>query len=384
MTWDPAVALRPTVCFVAANHGVAWGASEFLWAGAAGELLAQGNLHVVACVGERSLVVPAIDRLRRAGCTIVARPREEDEEAFGRTAVPDSSASKLATLQPDLVVVSQGDNREGFPWMEHFADSGVPYVSLAHRASEWDWPHSVIVDRLRGAYLGATATHFVSEHNLRLTERMICADLPHASVVRNPFGVDYDRTVPWPASSDTFRLACVARFDLESKAHDVLLDVLAEPKWRRRTLEVDLIGREGPHLELIGEMRTFLGLEQVHIRTSVDDIRAVWAECHGLVLPSRKEGLPVAIVEAMLAGRPCIGTDVGGVSEVVEHGRSGWVAESPTAAALDRALESAWRSRHDWNVVGAHASRQIRSLVPRDPVGAYVDLLVQVLRQVSG
>lgn len=383
MTCDPGVTGRPTVCFVAANHGVAWGASEFLWAGAAGELLDRGNVHVVACVGEPSLVVPAVGGLRRAGCTIVARPRNEDEEAFRRTTVPNSTARQLDALQPDLVLVSQGDNREGFPWMEHFAASGVPYVSLAHRASEWDWPHSVLVNRLRCAYLGATATHFVSEHNLRLTERMICAHLPHASVVRSPFGVDYDQTVPWPASDDTFRLACVARFDLESKAHDVLLEVLAQPKWRRRPLAVDLVGREGPHLELVGEMRAFRGLENVRLRTSVDDIRALWAECHGLVLPSRKEGLPVAIIEAMLAGRPCVGMDVGGVREVVEHGRTGWIAESPTTAALDRALESAWRSRRDWSLVGAHAARQIRSLVPRDPVGAYVDVLVSLLREVS-
>ncbi len=87
-------------------------------------------------------------------------------------------------------------------------------------------------------------------------------------------------------------MACVARLDLESKAHDVLFNVLAAPKWRQRALEVDVVGREGPHMQLLHDLSEFLGLERVRFRDSADEISSVWAECHALVLPSRKEGLP--------------------------------------------------------------------------------------------
>jgi glycosyltransferase involved in cell wall biosynthesis len=174
-------------------------------------------------------------------------------------------------------------------------------------------------------------------------------------------------------------MACVARLDLESKAHDVLFDVLATPKWRSRALAVEIVGREGPHVDLLRELSRFLQLERVTFNDSVEQISSIWEQCHALILPSRKEGQPVAVVEAMLAGRPCLVTDIGGSAEFVEHARSGWVAESPTEPAIDRALDLAWESRSQWTVMGSYAARTIRSLVPADPAGTYADLLLGFL-----
>lgn len=371
----------PSVCFVAANQGVPWGASEFLWAGAAEVLASRGSIDVTACVKGWSSEVGAVRRLMSAGCQILVRPTLEDEHAFWRAEVPAEPAAELLRIRPSLVVVSHGDNREGLSWMEFCAAHGLRFVSVAHRASEWDWPDNAIVPRLRAAYLAAHAAHFVSEHNLRLTEQMISTRLQRAAIVRNPYNVDYGVAVPWPARGEPPRMACVARLDLESKAHDVLFNVLAASKWRDRELHVDVVGRDGPHTRLLRELVAFLRLERVSFLDTVEDIRSVWARCHALVLPSRKEGFPVATVEAMLSGRPCLVTDVGGSAEAVEPGRTGWVAESPTVAAFDRALEQAWRTRDQWATMGSHAARRIRSLVPADPAGTYADKLLQILEE---
>ena len=58
------------------------------------------------------------------------------------------------------------------------------------------------------------------------------------------------------------------------------------------------------------------------------------------VLPSYTEGLPVAMLEAMAAGLAVVVTDVGGISEIVAHGRNGWLlAEaSEVGVALAEAL----------------------------------------------
>src|SRR5690606_10511946 len=145
-------------------------------------------------------------------------------------------------------------------------------------------------------------------------------------------------------------------------------------------IRIDIVGREGPHVQVLRELSQFLDLGQhLTFRDSVDDIAEVWAECHALVLPSRREGMPVAIVEAMLSGRPCLVTDVGGCAEIVEHGRSGWVADYPTVNALDRALDLAWEARDDWAAMGRYAASAIRSLVPADPAGEYADLLLRIL-----
>lgn len=368
----------PSVCFVAANQGVPWGASELLWSGAA-EVFATRGVDVTACVKGWSSELAPVRRLRSAGCRIVIRPTLEDEHAFWRSQVPAKAALEVLQHRPHLVVISHGDNREGLPWMEFCASHRLPFVSVAHRASEHDWPDDLLVPRLKAAYIAARASHFVSEHNLRLTELMINTHLNRTAIVRNPYSVDYRGAVAWPTGDGPLRMACVARLDLESKAHDVLFNVLATPKWRNRELYVDVVGREGPHVRLLRELAAHLQLDRIRFRNNVENIRSVWAECHALVLPSRKEGFPVAIVEAMLSGRPCLVTDVGGSAEAVDEGRSGWVAESPTVAALDRALELAWHSRDRWPSMGGHAARAIRSLVPADPARVYADLLLRTL-----
>lgn len=370
----------PTVCFIATNQAVPWGASEFLWAGAAQALAGRPGIDVTICIKGWSTTVPAVQRLAASGCTLLVRPVDSDGHPFEHGAVLAGAARQVAGLQPDLVVVSHGDNREGLPWMEFCAERGLRFVTIAHRASEWDWPGSDLVPRLRAAYLAASACHFVSQHNLRLTERMICAHLPRAAVVRNPFNVSYASPVPWPQQTDgVWRMACVARLDLESKAHDVLFDVLSARKWRDRDLAVEIVGREGQHKALLRELCGFVGLDRVTFHDSVQHISSVWQRCHALLLPSRKEGLPVAIVEAMLCGRPCLVTDTAGAGEIVEHGRSGWVAESPTSGALDRALELAWEARAQWAAMGSYAARRIVSMVPADPAGTYADLLLGAL-----
>lgn len=370
-----------SICFCAANPE--WGASEFLWADAATVAATRPGVEVSACVNGSFLEVAAVRRLGSTGARIVVRSPEADEQAFETGEVPPEAAREVLRLRPDLVVISHGDNREGLAWMEFCAANRLRFVSLAHRASEWDWPDDAVARRLRSAYLSARATHFVSAHNRDLTEQSIGARLPRAEIVRNPYHVGYTEEIPWPADDGVFRMACVARLDLESKAQDVLFNVLATTKWRERPLHVDIVGREGPHTRLLRDLAGFLGLRRVRFRDSVEKISSVWAECQALVLPSRKEGLPVAIVEAMLAGRPCLVTDVGGSAEVVEEGRSGWVAEGPYVKAMDRALELAWQSRAEWSSMGAFAARAIRSLVPADPAGSYADLLMKVLRETS-
>jgi glycosyltransferase involved in cell wall biosynthesis len=97
----------------------------------------------------------------------------------------------------------------------------------------------------------------------------------------------------------------------------------------------------------------------------VSDIRALWAENHLLVLASRLEGTPLALVEAMLCGRPAVVTDVGGNTEWVDDGQTGWVAEAGSARHVGAALERAWSAAAEWETVGRRA-REI-ALAQYDP-----------------
>ena len=70
----------------------------------------------------------------------------------------------------------------------------------------------------------------------------------------------------------------------------------------------------------------------------VKDIAEVWAQAHIAVLPSRREGLPKALLEAAACGRPMIATDVPGCREVVLSGETGLLVPLDDPAALADAI----------------------------------------------
>ena len=68
------------------------------------------------------------------------------------------------------------------------------------------------------------------------------------------------------------------------------------------------------------------------------DVRSVYLGIDGLVLPSRWEGFPNVVLEALAHGVPVIATDVGDVRKLVEPGTSGWVVPTGDAGALASAI----------------------------------------------
>jgi glycosyltransferase involved in cell wall biosynthesis len=83
-----------------------------------------------------------------------------------------------------------------------------------------------------------------------------------------------------------------------------------------------------------------------------------------LVLPSRSEGLGRVILEAFARGRPVVATRVGGIPDLVEHGRTGLLVEPGDAAALAAALTSVLSDRDLARTLGRAAHEASGSLVP--------------------
>lgn len=364
----------------------AWGGSEELWAGAARRLARDGNeVSVVKTFVDtnhpriRELIEQGIgvQDYYRCGIPRLARyvhsllpsqlrflPIGEEERVFGLT-------RRIRALSPDLAVISQGENFDGLQFCNACQETGVPYVLICQKASDLNWPHDCIRTTMQRAFSEAEHVFFVSEHNRGLTERQIACRLLHSEVVRNPYQTQVDEPLPYPDfSSGRLRLACVARLFVLEKGQDTLLDVLALPKWRSRNLEVNFYG-SGMHREALDRVRGMLELDNVCFRGFTNDITEVWRQHHALILPSRAEGLPLALVEAMLCGRAGIVTNVGGNAEVIRDGESGFIARGMDAASLDDVMEQAWARRGELEQIGLEAARRIRGLVSSDPCGDF-------------
>jgi len=357
-------------CFIMANDGHPWGGSEPLWASAAEHLVRQGN-EVRVSVKDWGKPVPQIEQLRSAGCQIFYRRPPTFTSRLIRKIVPlpqySHSHLRASAEGVDLVVISQGSNTDGIEWMLAAKAGGYKYAAIAQSAVVYWWPSDDHAERLAEGYENASAAYFVSQANLELSRVQFGSALRNAKVVRNPFNVAYDAHPLWPPDSgDELALAFVGRLEVVSKGQDVLLQVLGLPHWRERKVRLSLFGN-GPHERCLRRIAEQLQLANVDFRGPSDDVEGIWAKHHALVLPSRFEGMPLVVVEAMLCGRPCIVTDVGGNRELVRDGINGFMAKAPTVELFDEAMNRAWESRARLKEMGRVAAKDVRQFVSRDP-----------------
>jgi glycosyltransferase involved in cell wall biosynthesis len=119
-------------------------------------------------------------------------------------------------------------------------------------------------------------------------------------------------------------------------------------------------------------MTKTLELTNVEFAGHLNNIEEIWSKHHALVLPSRFEGMPLVVVEAMLCGRPCIATDVGGNRELIRDGINGFLAKAPTVELLDEAMNHAWDARHHLMDMGDAAATDVRRWVSKDPSEDFV------------
>lgn len=354
----------------------AWGGSEELWAGAASVLAEQGHrVTVFKTVVDESH--PRIKHLKSVSCRVHDLRVPPVPRRLLILSHFLTLTLHLKSRRPDLVVISQGDNYDGLHFGYLCRKLKLPYTVISQKATDHFWPPDQSRRYRRETYEAAARCFFVSEHNRRLTEDQIGASLANAEVVRNPYLVSADRPLPWPGGEDeSLRLACVARLYLLDKGQDILLRVLAREKWKRRNLHVSFFGR-GVNGEGLAEMARRLGVANVSFEGQTSDVPGIWKKHHALILPSRAEGLPLSLVEAMMCGRPGIVTKVGGSAEVVEDRVTGFLAE-PAEDSIDATLEDAWARRRELREMGELAAREIRKLIPPHPAADFAATLLGI------
>lgn len=151
------------------------------------------------------------------------------------------------------------------------------------------------------------------------------------------FGTVVERGVPREES----RLLTIASLD-HWKGLDVLLQAMAQLKGEFPALRLECAG-EGPERQRLEAMAASLGLGDCVTFAGFLDRQALagrLARCTIFVMPSRSEPFGIAVVEALAAGAPIVASDVGGIPEILRHGRDGLLVPPGDAVALLSALRT--------------------------------------------
>lgn len=149
-------------------------------------------------------------------------------------------------------------------------------------------------------------------------------------------GVDTDRLTPLPEPEGPVTFAYVGRM-LEDKGVRTLIEAHRILQREGDPPGLLLAGTPDPHNPTSvseAELKAFATEPGVTWLGHVADIRTVWARAHVAVLASRREGLPLSLLEAAACGRPMIATDVPGCREVARPSTALLVpADDPRALA---------------------------------------------------
>jgi glycosyltransferase involved in cell wall biosynthesis len=197
------------------------------------------------------------------------------------------------------------------------------------------------------------------------------------SVVRN--GVDTNYFAPpdgggVPEGPFTFVIAC--RLE-PSKQVDIAIEALA----RVPAARLIIAGDGSQKKKLASVARSWGVADRVELRGFVADPRPVIAEAHAGLSASRHESFGLSVLEAMAMAKPVVAFAVGGISELVQHGKTGLLARSITASELAARMQEAVDRPERMRAMGLRAREYaVREYGVASMCSGYADVYDKLVR----
>jgi glycosyltransferase involved in cell wall biosynthesis len=204
------------------------------------------------------------------------------------------------------------------------------------------------------------------------------------SVIWN--GIDCQRFHPPPAGTRAAAepiVLCVARM-VPDKDPRTLVSAFKIVLDRFPAARLQLVG-DGPLKgEIIAEARRTLPHGRFQFLDGTRDLLPLYHQASLLVLSSIREGFPNVVIEAMACGLPVVATRVGGLAEVVDHGRTGLLASPGSPEALAGPMVELLRDEEKRIIHGAAGRRRAEDLFSIDAaVRSHEQLFLRLLHSGS-
>ncbi len=174
-----------------------------------------------------------------------------------------------------------------------------------------------------------------------------------------PNGVDTELFKP-AGSKDPYLITWAGRM-VPEKGLEVLLRAMALLLKQVPSSKLLLVG-DGPLMPRLKEEAIRLGLGSSCSflgKRSIGDVREILSVSSIFVLPSLREGLPKALLEAMSCGNAVIATDMPQLSDVIESGREGVLVKSGDATVLAEALGQMQQDQRRLRQIGSNARLKV-------------------------
>jgi phosphatidylinositol alpha-1,6-mannosyltransferase len=166
-----------------------------------------------------------------------------------------------------------------------------------------------------------------------------------------------------PTALIVARMSAAERY----KGHDVLLDVWPSLLSRHPDAVLAIAGDGDDRPRLEARAAAHGVTRAVHFLGRVDDdqLDELYRECRLFVMPSRDEGFGLVFLEAMRAGKPCIGSR-GAAAEIIQHGVTGLIVDPDSRHELTAALERLYSEPDTCRQFGAAGRERFQSTFTND------------------
>jgi glycosyltransferase involved in cell wall biosynthesis len=297
----------------------------------AAELIARGHEARVFIGGTG----PVLDFLAKANVpyTSIASMQRNVQPMRDLKAFKELKAA-IAAFDPDLI--STHTSKAGMLGRLVSRDLGIPSLFTAHG---WNFAEGVHpLARAGRIQLEKLAAHWceriitVSECDRQLALQFRVAPVDKVITIHNGMPELKSADLRANPANQPARIVMIARFE-QQKDHETLLAALGALK--HLPWQLELIG-DGPNAAKIKARIAELGIAaRVELPGACNDVSNRLARAQIFALISNWEGLPRSIIEAMRAGLPVVASDVGGVRELVDDGRTGFMVSRSDAKALE-------------------------------------------------
>ena len=207
---------------------------------------------------------------------------------------------------------------------------------------------------------------------------------PHKTTVVIPNAVpqiEEHKTVDWNREEEHYRILMLARLEADKQQH-TLIDAFAKiadayPQW-----QVDFYGAaySDGYRQRLERMITDLHLgNRVFLRGTTAEPLEVFKHGDIFALPSRSEGFPLALTEAMAMGLPCVGLkSASGVNELIVDGENGFLSQdSPDDFA--QCLKELMENKELRMKYGYRAREMMKRYVPEKIWDAWENLFLETI-----
>ena len=291
---------------------------------------------------------PLAEELAANGIARVLLPVDNPYDAARPAAsLTDGAAAQacVAAVRPDVVLFGDGFPFSNLAAKQEVAARGIPYAALVHMVrTSWARDFAPFLDRLRAAHGAACEVVTVSAENLSVLHehfglvpargRVIPNGRPPAFFAPRDLAARARLRQAWGLGDDAVVAMTIGRLDVD-KGYDLLLDAM--PLLRKSPCHGRVafvwVG-SGPLEPRLRPLARLTGGGAIHILGERHDIPTLLDAADLLVHPSRIEGMPLAVLEAMAKGVPIIATSVGGIPEAL--GGTGWLLPPPDDSAQFR------------------------------------------------